>query len=67
MWPVRAIKNIKVRAYNAKAERPRAQLSYTTVINKRLLMHPYGPLSGFKKACPYRNLHYRISMQLYSK
>jgi hypothetical protein len=46
-----------------------AQPSHTAVINKRLLMHPHGPLSGvrknFKKAYPYRNLHYRISMQLH--
>jgi hypothetical protein len=31
-------------------------------------MHLYGPLLGvrknFKKAYPYRNLHYRISIQL---
>src|SRR6266567_4382642 len=49
------------------SERLRAQLSHTTVINKHLLMHPHGPLSGgrknFKKACPHRNLHYRISIQ----
>jgi hypothetical protein len=34
-------------------------------------MHPHGPLLGvqknFKKAYPYRNLHYKISIQLYSK
>jgi len=57
--------------FPAFPERLRAQLSHTTVINKRLLMCPHGPLSGvrknFKKACPHRNLHHRISMQLRSK
>jgi hypothetical protein len=65
-WPV-----FPLQPPHMYAERLRAQLSHTTVINKRLLMHPHGPLSGvrknFKKACPYRNLHHRISMQLRSK
>jgi hypothetical protein len=56
---------------HAFTERLWAQLSHTTMINKRLLMYMHKPLSGvqktFKKACLYRNLHYRISIQLYSK
>ena len=57
----------KRRRQAARTGSLRAQPSHTTMINKRLLS-PHGPLSrlqkNFKKACSYRNLHHRISMQL---